>query len=376
MTAGSDESFMATALRLARKGLGFVSPNPLVGAVVVRGGRTIGRGYHARFGGPHAEVVALSEAGDAANGATLYVTLEPCAHYGKTPPCVDAIVEAGVARVVVGMRDPNPLVNGKGIEALQRRGISVTVGVREEECRRLNEFYVKYITTGLPFVALKIAQSLDGKIATPTGHSKWISCEQARAFVRRLRAQYDAVLVGAGTVRTDDPALTPLDKTGPIPKRVVVDDQLGIPLDARLLTDDYATKTIVVTSTSASPEKVRRIEERGAKVVGLETGEDGHIPFLKLWQKLGELQIASVLVEGGQQVFTEALLSGQTDRLLVFVAPKLLGRGLDAFGDLGVSNVNAAIELADVSLQKIGTTFLLTARPLLRRGSENVHRIG
>jgi diaminohydroxyphosphoribosylaminopyrimidine deaminase/5-amino-6-(5-phosphoribosylamino)uracil reductase len=367
---------MAAALRLARKGLGFVSPNPLVGAVVVRGGRIVGRGYHARFGGPHAEVVALTEAGDAANGATLYVTLEPCAHHGKTPPCVDAIVEAGVARVVVGMRDPNPLVNGKGIEALNRRGISVTVGVREEECRRLNESYVKYITTGLPFVALKIAQSLDGKIATATGHSKWISCKQARAFVRRLRAQYDAVLVGAGTVRTDDPALTPLDKAGPIPKRVVVDDQLGIPLDARLLTDDYATKTIVVTSTLASPEKVRRIEERGAKVVCLDAGEDGRIPFLKLWQKLGELQIASVLVEGGQQVFTEALLSGQTDRLWVFVAPKLLGKGLDAFGDLGVSNVNAAIELVDVSLRKMGTTFLLTARPLPRRGSENVHRIG
>jgi diaminohydroxyphosphoribosylaminopyrimidine deaminase/5-amino-6-(5-phosphoribosylamino)uracil reductase len=376
MVAGSDDSYMAAALRLARKGAGFVSPNPLVGAVVVKGGRIVGRGYHARYGGPHAEVVALAEAGDAANAATLYVTLEPCAHYGKTPPCVEAILEAGISRVVVGMRDPNPLVNGKGIEALSKRGVAVVVGVREEECRQLNQSYIKYITTGLPFVTLKIAQSLDGKIATVTGHSKWISCERARAFVRRARAQFDAILVGAGTVRADDPELTPLDKTGPIPKRIVVDDQLVIPLDSRLLTDDYATKTIVVTTTSASPEKVRRIEERGARVIMLEADNGGLIPFRTLWQKLGEMQITSVLVEGGQQVFTQALLSGQTDRLMVFLAPKLLGKGLDALGDLGVRNVNAAIEVADVAIRKVGKTLLLTGRPVLRREGEDVHGTG
>ncbi|MDZ7270802.1 MAG: bifunctional diaminohydroxyphosphoribosylaminopyrimidine deaminase/5-amino-6-(5-phosphoribosylamino)uracil reductase RibD [candidate division KSB1 bacterium] len=364
MGASSDESFMATALRLARKGLGFVSPNPLVGAVVVRGGKIVGRGYHARFGGPHAEVVALNEAGEEANGATLYVTLEPCAHQGKTPPCVDAIVEAGVARVVAGMRDPNPLVNGKGIEALSKRGIAVTVGVCEEECRRLNEAYLKYITTGMPFVTLKIAQSLDGKIATAAGHSKWISCERARALVRKLRAQYDAILVGAGTVCTDDPVLTPLDKSGPIPKRVVVDDQLAIPLDARLLTDEYATKTVVVTTTLASSEKIRRIEERGAKVLVLEPTNGERISFDTLWHSLAQMQVASVLVEGGQQVFTEALLSGQVDRVLIFVAPKLLGEGLDALGDLGIRNVNAAIEIADVSVKKVGSTFLFSGRPV------------
>ncbi len=376
MVAESDASFMAAALRLARKGMGYVSPNPLVGAVVVKEGRVVGRGYHARYGGPHAEVVALAEAGETANAATLYVTLEPCAHYGKTPPCVDAIIDAGVARVVVGMRDPNPLVNGKGVEALSKRGIAVTVGVCEEECRSLNEAYVKYITTGLPLVTLKIAQSLDGKIATVTGHSKWISCEKARAFVRRVRAQYDAILIGAGTVCADDPELIPLDKKGPIPKRVVVDDQLAIPLDSRLLTDDYVTKTIVITTTSSSPEKVRRIEERGAKVITLEAEDGGLIPFRTVWQKLGELQITSVLVEGGQQVFTQALLSGQTDRLMVFVAPKLLGKGLDALGDLGVSNVNAAFEVTDVSIRKIGTTFLLTGRPVSRREGKDVHRAG
>ncbi len=364
MGASSDGSFMATALRLARKGLGFVSPNPLVGAVVVKGGKIVGRGYHARFGGPHAEVVALSDAGEAASGATLYVTLEPCAHYGKTPPCVDAIIEAGVARVVVGMRDPNPLVNGKGIETLSKRCIAVTVGVREEDCRRLNEAYAKYITTGMPFVTLKIAQSLDGKIATATGHSKWISCERARALVRRLRAQYDAVLVGAGTVCTDDPALTPLDRSGPIPKRIVVDDQLVIPLDARILTDEYAIRTVVVTTTRASSEKIRRIEERGARVLVLEPANGERLAFNTLWRSLGEMQIASVLVEGGQQIFTEALLSGQVDRMLVFVAPKLLGRGLDALGELGISNVNAAIEIADMAVKKVGNTFLFTGRPV------------
>lgn len=376
MVAQSDASFMTIALRLARKGMGYVSPNPLVGAVVVKEGRVVGRGYHARYGGPHAEVVALAQAAEAATAATLYVTLEPCAHYGKTPPCIDAISDAGVARVVVGMRDPNPLVNGKGIEALSKRGIAVTVGVREQECRSLNEAYVKYITTGLPHVTLKIAQSLDGKIATFTGHSKWISCEKARAFVRKVRAQFDAILIGAGTVCADDPELIPFDKRGPIPKRIVVDDQLSIPLDSRLLTDDYVTKTIVITTTSSSPEKVRRIEERGGKVITLEAENGGLIPFRALWQKLGEMQIASVLVEGGQQVFTQALLSGQTDRLMVFVAPKLLGKGLDALGDLGVSNVNAAFEVADVTIRRIGTTFLLTGRPVPRREGKDVHRTG
>ena len=243
------ERFMKQALGLARKGAGRVSPNPLVGALIVRYGAVVGEGYHRLFGGPHAEVHALVQAGDLARGADIYVTLEPCSHTGKTPPCADALIRAGIARVFVGMADPNPLVSGRGIKKLETAGIAVESGILEKECRRMNESYLKYITTGMPFVVLKAAATLDGRIATRTGDSKWITCPESRSFAHRLRFEADAVMVGSGTLLADDPELTVRlgRKASKQPLRVIVDGRLRIPLASRVLQHDFASGTMIVT---------------------------------------------------------------------------------------------------------------------------------
>ncbi len=357
-----DEKYMTEALRLARKGRGYVRSNPMVGAVIVKKNRIVGKGYHQRFGEAHAEINALAEAGDEASGATLYVNLEPCCFHGKTPPCVEAISDAGIARVVAGMQDPNSRVDGAGFQILAKKGIEVVTGVRERECRKLNEAYNKFITRALPFITVKIAQSLDGRIATNTGHSKWITCPEARSFGYQLRSEHDAILVGAGTVRSDDPLLTLHEKKGAVPRRIVLDNTLSIHLDAQLLTDEYVTKTIVATTGKASMKKVKRIEERGVTVLLFESDETGMIPIVDLWRRLAELEIASLLVEGGSQVFTSVLKEGNVDRLVIFLAPKLLGCGLNSIGDLGIDNVNAALELQEVSLKKVGSDYMFDGR--------------
>jgi len=354
MTSFDDLYFMKVALLLARRGANWVSPNPMVGAVVVQKGQMVGRGYHRRYGGPHAEVFALEEAGKKANGATLYVTLEPCPHYGKTPPCVDQILQSGIRRVVIGAIDPNPAVCGRGIKRLREKGVEVVVGVLEKDIQKLNEKYFKFMQRGVPFVTLKVAQSLDGDIATASGQSHWITSLTARKKVHHLRSQHDAVLIGVNTVITDDPQLTVRHVQGHQPRRIILDGRLRIPLEARVLNDEFAEQTLVFTTTRAPREKITRIQEKGAQVFCVEAQDTGQISVEHLLRKLGELGISSVLVEGGQEVFTQFLRSKQVDKMVIFAAPILIGQGLKAFGDLGVSRVDEALHLRDVKVQRLG----------------------
>ncbi len=349
-----DHAFMRLALRLAAKGLGRTSPNPAVGALIVQSGELVGRGFHRRAGEPHAEVEALEEAGEAARGSTLYVNLEPCSHYGRTPPCAEALIRAGVRRVVVGMVDPNPLVQGKGIECLERAGIEVTVGVLREACERLNEDFSSLMRRGRPLVTLKLAASLDGKIAAASGDSHWISGEASRRWVHRLRNQVDAVLVGAGTVEKDNPRLTCRIRGGRDPLRVILDGRLRISPEARVLVQPSEARTLVVTAVRRSSPKVRLLEGRGAEVLCL-PGHEGEVAFLEVLQELGKRGIKSVLIEGGARVAASALRAGAVDKVLFFYAPKLLGGdGKEMVGSLGIRQVAQALAVHKIEVRRFG----------------------
>jgi diaminohydroxyphosphoribosylaminopyrimidine deaminase/5-amino-6-(5-phosphoribosylamino)uracil reductase len=355
---------MLQCVELARRGKGYVSPNPLVGAVIVKGKRIVGRGYHRKFGEAHAEINALRDAGQKARGATLYVNLEPCSHYGKTPPCTDAIISSGIRRVVVGMIDPNPLVKGKGIRALNSAGVEVRTGILSDECRKLNEFFIKKLMTGLPFVTLKIAQTLDGKIALTNGSSQWITSKESRKRVHQLRAEYDAVLVGARTVQLDDPRLTVRFVRGRNPKRILLDGSLSTPLSGRLFSDGFRSLTIVFVRRGGSAVFERRkeiLKSRGVRIIEVGAHRDGTLSLKALLESLADLNILSVLVEGGQQVFTQFLEEGFVDRLLVFVSPKVYGcDGVPAFGHLG-----HAFNYSSSSVELVGGDLLIEceARP-------------
>jgi len=351
---------MKRALKLAERGRGYTSPNPMVGAVVVADGDIVGEGYHEKHGAAHAEVKALDAAGDKAAGATLYVTLEPCAHQGKTGPCTHRIFDSGISRVVIGMRDPNPLVDGKGIKYLKSKGISVTEDVLAGECAELNQGYIKVITTGIPFISLKIAQTLDGRIATSTGHSKWITSDEARTLAHKIRARYDAILVGIGTILTDDPSLTVRRVKGVSPRRVILDSKCRTPLDAGVLNDDMTENTILITTDAASREKISRVEDKGVTVVTLAPDDRGWVPQKALFEALGELGLTSILVEGGSAVHTECLKNGFADKVYLFLAPKILGSGIDAIGDLKIRNINSALNLTDITLTRVGPDLLLS----------------
>jgi diaminohydroxyphosphoribosylaminopyrimidine deaminase/5-amino-6-(5-phosphoribosylamino)uracil reductase len=352
---------MKRALTLANKGRGWVSPNPMVGAVVVKDGEIVGEGYHEKFGQAHAEVNALNAAGDEAIGATMYVSLEPCHHTGKTGPCTEKIFEAGIARVVVGMIDPNPQVNRKGIDFLRSKGIVVIENVLEEQARELNRAYAKFIQSGEPYILLKVAQTLDGRIASSSGHSKWVTSEDSRSTAHKMRAQYDAILVGIGTVLMDDPYLTVRKAKGASPKRIVLDSQLRVPLDANVLSDESPNKTIIVTTNSASKEKIGRIVDRGSTVLVLDADERGWVPQDVLWKELAKLGITSIMVEGGSQVHTDCLKGRHADEIVVFIAPKLLGTGVDAIGDLGIRNMNSALELENLKIKRLDNDFMVSA---------------
>lgn len=321
-----DEKYMGRAVELAVQALGRTSPNPVVGAVVVLEGEVVGEGYHQLAGTPHAEIHALNQAGERARGATLYVTLEPCCHYGKTPPCVDAIIGSGIKRVVVAIQDPNPQVSGQGIARLKAAGIEVEVGVLEEEARRANEFFFKFITTGMPFVALKTAMTMDGKIATRTGDSRWVTGEKARRFVHELRNIYDAVLVGVGTVLKDNPMLnTRLDVAGKRdPMRVILDGRLEIPLDSQIVLTSNQQCTLVVTSRKADIGKIAVLEDAGVEVLQLGDKPD-FIPLVPVLEELARLGVTSILVEGGGQVNASFLEAGLVDKVYWFIAPKICG---------------------------------------------------
>jgi len=327
----SDERFMRQVLRLARKGLGSTSPNPLVGALVVENGRIIGSGYHKRAGVPHAEIVALAKAGDGARGATLYVNLEPCNHYGRTPPCTKAILDSGIRSVVVGAHDPNPHVTGGGCTFLRSRGVKVKCGVLEEECTRLNEAYIKYVTRGKPFVIVKGALTLDGWIATKTGDSKWITNEKSRKFAHSLRKRVDAIMVGVETIIADNPLLTPYltRDSAPDPVRVIVDTTLRVPLQSRVFDSGTSALTIVASGSNVSNTKRKSLEGQGATVIKCQM-RDGRIDLADLLDKLAEMSICSVLVEGGATLFGSIIRERLVDKFYLFLAPKILG------GDNGV----------------------------------------
>ena len=357
----SDQVHMKAALRLARRAAGRTSPNPMVGAVAVRDGRIVGRGYHARAGDDHAEVVALRQAGDAARGATLYVNLEPCSHFGRTPPCAKALIDAGVRRVVAGMVDPNPVVAGRGVNALREAGVRVEVPVREEECRRLNEAFVKHVTQGLPFVTLKLAASLDGRIATATGDSRWVTGPAARKYVHRLRNEVDAVLVGSGTVLADDPQLTCRLPGGRDPWRIVLDGRLRTPVTAKLVNHQQPEKTILVTGGGVPAARRKRLEDLGVQVWGFPVRQ-GRISFRRVLRKLARLGVLSVMVEGGAVTASRAIAEKVVDKVLCFYAPKFIGaEGLPMVGELGIARMRQCPHLASPAVRRLGEDILVSA---------------
>jgi len=359
----ADIEFMRRALALARRGLGRTSPNPAVGAVIVRDGQVVGQGYHQKAGTPHAEVHALRAAGEAAQGATLYVTLEPCCHYGRTPPCTEAIIAAGISRVVAAMADPNPRVAGGGFRALQQAGIRVETGLLEKEARRLNEAFIKFIITGQPWVTLKMALTLDGKIATHTGASRWITGSLSRARAHELRDSHDAVLVGIGTILVDDPQLTTRlpGGNGRDAVRVILDSRLKIPLTARVINLVSTAPTLVATTTAAPAETREKLLSRGIEVLSL-PAKDGRVAWQPLLEALARRNITSILVEGGAEVNVTALASGAVDKVIAFIAPKILG-GTTApgpVGGLGVASPDAAWQLEKLEIEPCGEDVMLS----------------
>ncbi len=359
---------MQRALELAKKGCGRTSPNPMVGALLVKGGKVIAEGYHHFCGGDHAEVDALKKIGSRARAATLYVTLEPCAHWGRTPPCTEAIIKAGIKKVVVGVLDPNPRTHGKSVHILRKAGIEVQVGFLEQELTQMNEAFNKYIRTKMPFVVAKCAQTLDGKIATATGKSKWITSLKSREHAHRKRHEFDAIMVGINTVLQDDPQLNPTNSLKRL-KKIVVDSSLRIPLKARLLHVRHPSDVIVVTTVRASEKKIQRLTKKGVRVwVAPAKGVHSHVDLRWLFKELAKNEMVYVLIEGGGRLIGRALKDGLVDRMMIYVAPKIIGdqNALSAIAGLNIQNITQALKLKNMTVQKIGEDILLEAYVVYR----------
>jgi diaminohydroxyphosphoribosylaminopyrimidine deaminase/5-amino-6-(5-phosphoribosylamino)uracil reductase len=358
-----DEVFMRRALELARRGEGYVEPNPMVGAVLVREGEIVGEGWHQRYGGPHAEIVALEQAGTHARGATLYVTLEPCCHWGKTPPCTDAILRSGVRRVVAAMLDPFPAVSGRGLEILRQHGLEVQVGLLESEAREVNAPYLKRVLRGRPWVIAKWAMSLDGKIATRTGESKWLSSEASRQLARQWRGRMDAILVGIGTALRDDPALTAPPDSPRQPVRMVLDTHLRLPLHSQLVQTARQTPLLVAHGPEIDPHHRQQLQQAGVECLPLPL-QSGRVCVLALLDELGRRQMTNLLVEGGGQVLGSFLDSGEVDEVRVFVSPMLIGgsHAPTPIAGEGISRLADVFRLHTFQTQTIGTDVLITGR--------------
>ena len=355
-----DKEYMRLALRLAEKGCGWTAPNPMVGAVIVKDGEIIGQGWHERYGELHAERNALKSCTESPFGATMYVTMEPCCHYGKQPPCVDAILEAGISRVVVGSADPNPLVSGKGLQILRAHGVEVEENVLRGECDRLNEVFFHYIQNKTPFVVMKYAMTMDGKIAAYTGDSKWITGEDAREHVQHQRHRYTAIMVGVGTVLADNPMLNCRIRNGKHPIRIICDSKLRTPLDAKVILTAGEIPTILATCCGEK-EKWKPYEETGCGILQVEE-EKGHVNLRQLMKKLGEQEkIDSILLEGGGTLNWAALESGIVQKVQTYIAPKLFG-GQSAktpIEGVGVPAPSGAFFLKSSMLTKIGEDYLI-----------------
>lgn len=350
----SHKKYMDLAIKLAEKGRGLTSPNPMVGCIVVKRGRIVGKAYHKKAGEEHAEVLAISDAGKKAANSTMYVNLEPCSHWGRTPPCTEKIVEAGVREVIIGMKDPNPLVDG--FRELKFRGIKTKIGILEKEAKKLNEAYAKYIKTKKPFVSIKVAMSLDGRIATATGDSKYITSKEARAYVHQLRSEADAVMVGLNTVLRDNPELTPRLVKGKDPVKVVVDSSLKIPKSCNLMKDP--SKLIIATTNKASKNEIKKLQQKGVNIVTTKS-KKGMVDLRDLMRQLGKHEITSVMIEGGSELNSSAIRAGVVDKILIFAAPKIIGNGLGAIGNLGITKINKAINLKDPVSRRIGKDMLV-----------------
>jgi len=356
-----DRQFMRRALALAQAGVGRTSPNPSVGCVILnRDGVVIAEGATAPGGRPHAETLALAAAGSAARGGTAYVSFEPCAHLGKTRPCAEALIEAGPKRVVVGCLDPYPPVRGRGVARLKKAGINVTLGVLEDECRRVNEGFITRVTRRRPFVLLKLALTLDGRIATRDGDSRWISSPQSREMVHGWRAQYDAVMVGAGSVIADNPRLNCRIKGGRDPMRIIVDARLRTPADARVFKQRSAATTMLVTAPDKLAKARRGYASRQVEVVAI-TAQDGEIQLSELMRELARRGCSKVMIEGGAHLAGSALRARVVDRVAFFLAPKIIGGGLSAIKGLEIGKMRAAIKLSNLSARQIGPDWLMEA---------------
>ncbi|MDD5281150.1 MAG: bifunctional diaminohydroxyphosphoribosylaminopyrimidine deaminase/5-amino-6-(5-phosphoribosylamino)uracil reductase RibD [Candidatus Omnitrophica bacterium] len=361
MIKKTDEYYMGLALKLALKAKGKTSPNPLVGALVVKSGKIIGKGFHAKAGLAHAEIIALDEAGRKAKGAVLYVTLEPCAHTGRTPSCVNRIIQSGIKEVVVGMIDPNPLNNGKGILLLKQSNIKVRSGVLGEQLRRINEGFVKYISAGLPFITVKVAESLDGRIATFTGDSKWITSDKSRVFAHKIRRDYDAIMVGVNTVLRDNPRLNAVPSQKQLVK-IIIDSNLSTPENANIFLG--ASKVIIVTLPSRPGQETENRKNLSAKAMILEVKEkDGQINLRDALKKLARLKISNIIVEGGGTLIGSLFDDRLVDKILFFISPKIIG-GKNAVSSVmgrGVKRPDQAIKLCRVKIRHFAEDLLIEA---------------
>lgn len=349
----TDQEYMLRAIQLAKKGEGWTNPNPMVGAVIVKDGKIIGEGYHKKYGELHAERNAIASLTESAEGAVIYVTLEPCCHHGKTPPCTEAIIEQKIRKVVIGSRDPNPKVAGKGVQILRDHGVEVETGLLEEECLSLNEIFFHYITTKMPYVAMKYAMTLDGKIASFSGDSKWVTGEKAREHTHFLRKKYRGILVGIGTVLADDPMLNCRIENGVDPVRIVCDSHLQIPLGCQLVKTAKDIETIVCYAEE-NEEKQKALMEAGVQLIKAE--KDGQVDLEKLMMELGSMEIDSVLVEGGGAIHGSFLTSGLVQKVYCYIAPKMIG-GKDALSPVlgkGIEKMSDAVEITDVTVQNFG----------------------
>lgn len=351
----ADATFMQRALDLAALGRGLVEPNPMVGCVVVRDGKTVGEGWHRQFGGPHAEIDALRAAGESASGATLYVSLEPCCHHGKTPPCTDAIIAAGICRVVVALADPFPEVKGRGLRRLQQAGLDVRRGVLESQARQLNAPYLKLLRTGHPWIIAKWAMTLDGKLATTNSESRWISGAKSREIVHRLRGRVDAILVGRGTVTADNPLLTARPRGSRVATRIVLDSSASLRSDSQLVRTITKAPVLVACSTKAPPESCECLRQVGCEVLKL-PGTTYGARLNRLFDELGRRRMTNVLVEGGGEVLGQLIDRQWVDEVHVFVAPKLAG-GAEAMtiGGRGVSSMNECLTLDPCFVETVDT---------------------
>jgi diaminohydroxyphosphoribosylaminopyrimidine deaminase/5-amino-6-(5-phosphoribosylamino)uracil reductase len=350
-----DSVYMQEAITLAKQGLGRTAPNPPVGAVVVKDGCIVGKGFHPGAGMPHAEVYALDSSGDLAGGATLYVTLEPCNHHGRTPPCTEAVIRAGISRVVIGCVDPNLKVSGKGIERLRASGIRVDVGVCEEEAKDLITWYASWLRTSRPFVILKAAVTLDGRIAAAGGDSRWISSEESRMLVHELRDRVDGVLVGIGTVKNDDPLLTCRMEGGRDPLRIILDPEFEIAPEAKCLGEGSLLFT-------ARPHDSRpEVTEQGTKVIRVEPDASGMLPWDRVLAHLGGMGLHAVMVEGGNGVYSSLLRSGLVDKLMIFIAPKILGGGIPLASLGSPESIAQSVKLVITGVRRTGTDILAEA---------------